>query len=60
MPIMRVVDPEKGHVAAVQLLSTGEWFRPRDRGVDGPELEAEVRDVVTLRMLPGRSEPYWS
>jgi hypothetical protein len=42
MPFMRLFDPETGHKAAVRLLSAGKVFRPRDRGVDGPELEAEV------------------
>jgi dihydroorotate dehydrogenase len=42
MPIARQFDPETGHRLAVKLLSAPSWARPRDRGVDGPEIEAEV------------------
>ena len=44
MPVLRyVTDPETGHKLAVRLLALPRWARPRDRGVDGPELGAEVR-----------------
>lgn len=42
MPIMRLVDPETGHKAAIKLLSSGKVFRPRDLGEDTPELHTEV------------------
>jgi dihydroorotate dehydrogenase len=45
MPIARQFDPETGHRLAVKLLSAPSWARPRDRGVDGPEMEAEVRII---------------
>ncbi|ODO07321.1 dihydroorotate dehydrogenase (fumarate) [Cryptococcus wingfieldii CBS 7118] len=43
MPITRLVaDPEEGHKLAVRVLSWDKWARPRDMGVDGPELQAEL------------------
>ncbi|ORX38524.1 hypothetical protein BD324DRAFT_588950 [Kockovaella imperatae] len=42
MPVMRLFDPETGHRLAVRLLSGPKWTRPRDRGVDGPELKTEL------------------
>jgi hypothetical protein len=43
MPLIRyTMDPEAGHHAAVRFLSLPRWARPRDRGVDGQELQAEV------------------
>lgn len=46
MPIARQFDPETGHRLAVKLLSAPSWARPRDRGVDGPGIEAEVRQML--------------
>lgn len=44
MPLMRLVaDPEQGHKLAVRVLAWDKWARPRDMGVDGAELQAEVR-----------------
>lgn len=44
MPLIRMfADPETGHKLSVKLLSGPSWVRPRDRGVDGKELQAEVR-----------------
>lgn len=63
MPFMRLFDPETGHKAAVRLLSAGKVFRPRDRGVDVPELEAEVSDddgsgpVRYWRVIPETEDP---
>lgn len=43
MPLIRLlVDAETGHKLSVKLLSGPSWVRPRDRGVDGDELQAEV------------------
>lgn len=45
MPLIRklVPDAEDGHKIAVKILSLPSWARPHDTGVDGPELETEVR-----------------
>ena len=45
MPIVRLFDPETGHKLAIKMLSLPSWARPRDRGVDGAELQAEVSSV---------------
>lgn len=46
MPIIRALaGAEDGHKLAVKILSLPEWARPKDRGVDGPELRAEVSVV---------------
>lgn len=43
MPLMRLAaDPEQGHRLAVRVLGWDKWARPRDMGVDGDELQAEV------------------
>ncbi|WVQ88352.1 dihydroorotate dehydrogenase (fumarate) [Cryptococcus gattii] len=43
MPLMRLVaDPEEGHKLAVRVLAWDKWARPRDMGVDGDELQAEL------------------
>lgn len=43
MPLIRMfADAETGHKMSVKLLAGPSWVRPRDRGVDGKELEAEV------------------
>jgi dihydroorotate dehydrogenase len=43
MPLIRLfADAETGHKLAVRLLAGPSWVRPRDRGVDGDELQAEV------------------
>ncbi|EIW68161.1 hypothetical protein TREMEDRAFT_32541, partial [Tremella mesenterica DSM 1558] len=42
MPLARLIDPETGHKLAIRLLSLPKWARPRDMGVDGKELEAEI------------------
>ena len=43
MPFLRLVaDPEQGHRLAIRLLGLSKWARPRDMGVDGDELQAEV------------------
>lgn len=47
MPIARQFDPETGHRLAVKLLSAPSWARPRDRGVDGSEIEAEVGMILS-------------
>ena len=45
MPLIRLVaDAETGHKLSIKLLAAPSWMRPRDRGVDGEELQAEVRD----------------
>jgi len=46
MPLIRLVaDAETGHKMSIKLLAAPSWMRPRDRGVDGEELQAEVRDL---------------
>lgn len=62
MPLMRLVDPEQGHRAAVKLLGN-RWFRPTDKGVDGPELQAEVSEMslhprATLAELSSYADMY--
>lgn len=53
MPLMRLVaDPEEGHKLAVRVLAWDKWARPRDMGVDGDELQAEV----TLLERPCRAQ----
>nr|KIR48879.1 dihydroorotate dehydrogenase (fumarate) [Cryptococcus bacillisporus CA1280] len=43
MPLMRLfADPEEGHRLAVRILAWDKWARPRDMGVDGDELQAEL------------------
>ncbi|OXG34695.1 dihydroorotate dehydrogenase (fumarate) [Cryptococcus neoformans Bt120] len=43
MPLMRLAaDPEQGHRLAVRVLGWDKWARPRDMGVDGDELQAEL------------------
>ncbi|KAK8865841.1 dihydroorotate dehydrogenase (fumarate) [Kwoniella newhampshirensis] len=43
MPLVRyAVDPEEGHKLAVRVLGWDKWARPRDMGVDGAELQAEL------------------
>ncbi|WVO19830.1 dihydroorotate dehydrogenase (fumarate) [Cryptococcus decagattii] len=43
MPLMRLfADPEEGHRLAVRVLAWDKWARPRDMGVDGDELQAEL------------------
>ncbi|OCF33319.1 dihydroorotate dehydrogenase (fumarate) [Kwoniella heveanensis BCC8398] len=43
MPLVRyALDPEEGHKLAVRVLGWDKWARPRDMGVDGPELQAEL------------------
>ena len=43
MPLIRLVaDAETGHKLSIKLLGAPSWMRPRDRGVDGEELQAEV------------------
>ncbi|GMK57623.1 hypothetical protein CspeluHIS016_0404570 [Cutaneotrichosporon spelunceum] len=43
MPVIRAVaDAEQGHKLAVKVLSAPEWARPKDMGVDGPALKAEL------------------
>ncbi|WVF70759.1 dihydroorotate dehydrogenase (fumarate) [Kwoniella sp. CBS 6097] len=43
MPLVRyALDPEEGHKLAVRVLGWDKWARPRDMGVDAPELEAEL------------------
>lgn len=42
MPVMRLVDPETGHKLAVKMLGSSSWLRPKDGGVDGEKLQAEV------------------
>jgi dihydroorotate dehydrogenase len=47
MPLIRMVaDAETGHKLSIKLLAAPSWMRPRDRGVDGEELQAEVRDTL--------------
>ena len=41
MPLVRLLDAEQGHKLAVKLLAN-KWLRPKDRGVDGEELQAEL------------------
>lgn len=53
MPLMRLfADPEEGHRLAVRVLAWDKWARPRDMGVDGDELQAEV----TLSERPCRAQ----
>jgi dihydroorotate dehydrogenase len=53
MPLIRMVaDAETGHKMSIKLLGAPSWMRPRDRGVDGEELQAEVRDPLK----PGQVE----
>jgi dihydroorotate dehydrogenase len=48
MPLIRLVaDAETGHKMSIKLLSAPAWMRPRDRGVDGEELQAEVSHLST-------------
>lgn len=47
MPLIRMVDPETSHKAALTLLGNW-WIRPRDKKPDGPELQAEVSYVSAL------------
>ena len=43
MPLIRfLTDAETGHKLSVRLLAGPSWVRPRDRGVDGDELQTEV------------------
>ncbi|WVR05749.1 dihydroorotate dehydrogenase (fumarate) [Kwoniella sp. DSM 27419] len=43
MPLIRyMLDPEEGHKLAVRMLGWDKWARPRDMGVDTPELQAEL------------------
>ncbi|WWD17974.1 dihydroorotate dehydrogenase (fumarate) [Kwoniella shandongensis] len=43
MPLVRfALDPEEGHKLAVRVLGWDKWARPRDMGVDGQELQAEL------------------
>jgi dihydroorotate dehydrogenase len=43
MPLIRLLaDPETGHKLSIKLLAAPSWMRPRDRGVDGEELQTEV------------------
>ncbi|WVQ97130.1 dihydroorotate dehydrogenase (fumarate) [Kwoniella sp. CBS 9459] len=43
MPLVRyALDPEEGHKLAVKVLGWDKWARPRDMGVDAPELQAEL------------------
>jgi hypothetical protein len=45
MPLIRLfADAETGHKLSIKLLEAPAWMRPRDRGVDGDELQAEVSD----------------
>jgi dihydroorotate dehydrogenase len=49
MPAVRTVtDAETSHKLAVELLSLGAWARPKDRGVDGHAVRAEMwgKEVV--------------
>jgi dihydroorotate dehydrogenase len=55
MPIVRLYDPETGHKLAIRILGGPWWLRPKDRGVDGPELKAEVR--LALREAMGDLVP---
>lgn len=41
MPFIRMLDAETSHKMAITLLGNS-WIRPTDKGVDGPELQAEV------------------
>lgn len=51
MPVLRfTTDPETGHRLAIRMLSLGKWARPRDLGVDGEDLRAEV-SALPLRGL---------
>jgi dihydroorotate dehydrogenase len=44
MPLIRLLaDAEMGHKLSIRLLAGPSWMRPRDKGVDGEELQAEVR-----------------
>lgn len=50
MPLIRLLaDPETGHKLSIKLLAAPSWMRPRDRGVDGEELQTEVSAIVHLR-----------
>ena len=43
MPAIRAcTDAETSHKLAVELLSLGGWARPKDRGVDGESVRAEM------------------
>ena len=47
MPLIRLMaDAETGHKLSIKLLGAPAWMRPRDRGVDGEELQAEVSVVA--------------
>ena len=59
MPVARLFDPETGHRLAVRLLSGPRWLRPWDRGVDGPELKAEVRLAVVTKSKRGYKDTFW-
>lgn len=53
MPLIRLIaDAEEGHKLAVRVLAWDKWARPRDMGVDGDELQAEV----TLLKRPCRAQ----
>ncbi|KAI9637500.1 putative Dihydroorotate dehydrogenase mitochondrial precursor [Dioszegia hungarica] len=41
MPFIRLLDAEDSHKLAIKMLGNW-WIRPRDKGVDGPELQAEL------------------
>jgi len=41
-----MADAETGHKLSIKLLGAPAWMRPRDRGVDGEELQAEVSVVA--------------
>ncbi|KAK4688802.1 dihydroorotate dehydrogenase, partial [Tremellales sp. Uapishka_1] len=49
MPLIRLVaDPEQGHRLAIKLLALPKFARPRDMGVDGEELEAELMGMKVV------------
>lgn len=52
MPVIRALtDAEDSHRLAVMLLGAPAWARPRDMGVDGPELSAELFGVPLVNPL---------
>jgi dihydroorotate dehydrogenase len=59
MPLIRLVaDAETGHKMSIKLLSAPAWMRPRDRGVDGEELQAEVSDSPEPAILMEWTDQY--